>query len=1217
MKIQIKWIETKNSQVTCCAIDPLHDIIAIGNGKTIYLMNIITKQEITKCEKHQSDVTSLSFRKDGQILASGGKDNIVYLWSMSSLGKPINKIVLIDPIIQVNFNPCMYTLINLSKTQLGLFRDGEKKKIDKQPLSNTAVQTAWTNDGLQFAIGFENGMISIRDNENDSEIKSLTLSNGEERIWCLTFSNSKHYKQSYTLFVGTWEKNIYIIETFNYSIIDVKKVNYDPICINLFKDDYFMVGSNSNEINMFTKEGIYVTSINEAINSWILCLKSDSKHDSIIACTQEGKIINFNLIFQTVHSIHEENYVYRSKLMDVVVFNLISKVKIRLIVKKFISKLAIYKSRIAVMLKSNIFIYDIYEKGEDEDEIFNPFYSITWEGECSLLLITYNHLVICFENRIQLIPMTSLNGTSEREWIFEANVSYLKVIGGPKNRESLLCGLFSGEVYIISIDNQFPILIYSHPLSIKILDISCGRKKLAIIDEDSNLTVIDVKSKEIIISDEKAKSIAFNSDIEDIISYWNDGNVYIKTENFPSNIEKMSGIIVGYQGTKIFLLQGQNNVNILDTSQSTSIIRYSEQGNFQKAYKLASIGATKEEWLFLGFEALVNLDLKIALKCFQKLEDMRLINLVTKVEGDIKSNISEDVIKGEIKCFKGDYQGAEDSFIKGNQVERAIEMWTMLSMFDKALDLKKKYGNSTDDNKMDDKLLLQQAEWLLETGKYLEAADIFMILNKKKRVIDIYGEHGYLDKLIDVMRPLDKQEHSDMIIACGGYFKKHKHYQYATEAYLKLDDLKSLVIMNIELEKWDEAFYLAKQNNNLLQYCHLQWADNRIKKDLYREAQDSYKKAGRIDLSMKLLENLIDNAIYEKRFKDGASLLTVYSLDSEALIKDFRGLTKSDLQLVRIYQEINDIVDILNAYDMIYKYIEEPFSPDLLSTDSTWIFNGCKFLLNKMTNYKFTLPFIKSLSFSYIYYACAFLSKQNDANKTSRFCFEKLNDLNIPKAWKSKIEFEIMTIRAKAYTDNESQLSLCFKCLSSNPILNLNDDKCTLCGNIFIRSQISYEILPLVEFKLPSHIVDNKAKELISLSASKSLLSNQIVERKDSQGERVIYYNSGNEGKGESDGNEDLFENALIEWCDINTGKNEYGDFYINEDILSAMKESEVFILDNQKKCESQPIRYFKNRMKDIFIVMCHICFRFFRMEEWENYSSKNNSKCPVCNDNI
>jgi WD40 repeat protein len=346
----------KNSQVTSCAIDPLHDIIAIGNGKTIYLMNIITKQEITKCEKHQSDVTSLSFRKDGQILASGGKDNIVYLWNMSSLGKPINKIVLIDPIIQVNFNPCMYTLINLSKTQLGLFRDGEKKKIDKQPLSNTAVQTAWTNDGLQFAIGFENGMISIRDNENDSEIKNLMLSNGEERIWCLTFSNSKHYKQSYTLFVGTWEKNIYIIETFNYSIVDIKKVNYDPICISLFKDDYFMIGSNSNEINMFTKEGIFVTSINETINSWVLCLKSDSKHDSVIACTQEGKIFNFNLIFQTVHSIHEENYVYRSKLMDVIVYNLISKLKIRLIVKRFISKIAIYKSRIAVMLKCAILI---------------------------------------------------------------------------------------------------------------------------------------------------------------------------------------------------------------------------------------------------------------------------------------------------------------------------------------------------------------------------------------------------------------------------------------------------------------------------------------------------------------------------------------------------------------------------------------------------------------------------------------------------------------------------------------------------------------------------------------------------------------------------------------------------------------------------------------------------------------------------------------------
>jgi hypothetical protein len=95
----------------------------------------------------------------------------------------------------------------------------------------------------------------------------------EERVWCLSFSSTKHFNKDYTLICGTWEKNIYIIELFNYSIIDIKKINYDPICLTLFRDDYFLVGSNNNEINLFTKEGIFVNNINEEIESWVLGLK--------------------------------------------------------------------------------------------------------------------------------------------------------------------------------------------------------------------------------------------------------------------------------------------------------------------------------------------------------------------------------------------------------------------------------------------------------------------------------------------------------------------------------------------------------------------------------------------------------------------------------------------------------------------------------------------------------------------------------------------------------------------------------------------------------------------------------------------------------------------------------------------------------------------------------------------------------------------------------
>jgi intraflagellar transport protein 122 len=78
-----------------------------------------------------------------------------------------------------------------------------------------------------------------------------------------------------------------------------------------------------------------------------------------------------------------------------------------------------------------------------------------------------------------------------------------------------------------------------------------------------------------------------------------------------------------------------------------------------------------------------------------------------------------------------------------------------------------------------------------------------------------------LDKLIQFCRELNKENNYDLVACCGQIFKKHKHYQYATEVYLKLGDLKALVMINVELGRFEEAFLLAQQNRALLEYVYL------------------------------------------------------------------------------------------------------------------------------------------------------------------------------------------------------------------------------------------------------------------------------------------------------------------------------------------------------------------------------------------------------------
>ena len=63
--------------------------------------------------------------------------------------------------------------------------------------------------------------------------------------------------------------------------------------------------------------------------------------------------------------------------------------------------------------------------------------------ECSLLVMCTENLIVCQENQLQSF---TFEGARIREWNLEANIRYIRSVGGMSPNEVLLAGLKDGQV---------------------------------------------------------------------------------------------------------------------------------------------------------------------------------------------------------------------------------------------------------------------------------------------------------------------------------------------------------------------------------------------------------------------------------------------------------------------------------------------------------------------------------------------------------------------------------------------------------------------------------------------------------------------------------------------------------------------------------------------------------------------------------------------------
>jgi len=940
--------------------DGLQIIVAAGNRVLVY--DATDGDLVHSLKGHKDSVFCVAYSKHGKKFASGGADKQVIIWTHKAEG--ILKYNHNESIQCLAYNPVTQQLASGTASDLGLWSP-EQKSVSKHKVNSKILSMSWTNDGLHLALGLFSGHISIRDKfgmEKADIVRSAP-------IWTLTW-NPVPTKTDPTdvLVVGCWDQTLSFYKVSGQEYGREHRLDFDPCSIDFFSNgDYFVLGGSGKKVQLWSREGVFLGDLGER-EDWIWSVAVRPKQNNVVVGCNDGTVMMYQVVFSTVHGLYQDRYAYRDVMTDVIIQHLVTEQKVRIRCKDYVKKIAVYRDRLAVQLPDKVLIYEV-SHDDPLDMHYKNIEKIKQKFVCSLLVVTTHHIILCQERKLQLY---SFHGVLEREWNLDALIRYIKVVGGAPQREGLLVGLKNGHVMKIFVDNSFPVTLIKQATAVRCLDLSCRRKKLAVVDETSNLLVYDLDSQTLMYQEPNANSVAWNTEMEDMLAYSGSNMLCIKTGSFPPHMQKLQGFVVGFKGSKIFCLH-YISMQTIDVPQSASLYRYIEKKDFETAYQVACLGVTEADWRLLALDALQSLRFDIARKAFIRIRDMRYIDLLNRITNQYGNRTSlsheeEQLVTAQVLAFQGKYTEAAQFYSRAKQYHLAVEMYTELRKWDEAkhwaqqgekvgakvggasnsnVTSESKQGGLPDDS-IAQGLILKQAASSEEDGDLRAAGEMYLTAGQHRKAVEIFIKIGATDSLIEVVRQLPNSETQLLQMAVKA-FRHHQHYAFAKETIVKLNDIPALISLHMDAQHWDEAFQLCNNHPEYSAQIYLPWAEWLAFNDRFDDALDAYKKAKRPDLSLQMIEKLTHNAVMERRYKDAATYFWRLAVEMIGAIKVGTNAAK-EAQAVENFWELRRRADVYYAYSYIHAYIQEPFTTLLPEN----VFNCALYLWNILASSAFS-----------------------------------------------------------------------------------------------------------------------------------------------------------------------------------------------------------------------------------------------------------------------
>eukprot|EP00040_Diaphanoeca_grandis_P002902 m.23057 g.23057 ORF g.23057 m.23057 type:complete len:1216 (-) comp14047_c1_seq1:211-3858(-) len=1164
-----------------------------GAGARVLVYEAADGDLIESLKGHKDTVYCVAYSKDMKRFASGDRDKpnaCVIIWNGDTL-EGILKYVHQDSIQCLSFNPVTHQLASCTQGDFG-FWSAESKAVSKYQIKSKITCASWTNDGRYIALGLYNGNISIRDRTGDERVIINRASKDKEKnlspapVWSVTWNPSEEGDVD-CLAVCDWNQRLTFYMLSGRQIGKEKKLDYDPCCASYFTSgEFIVIGGSDKKASLYTKEGVKLHTITEQ-NGWVWSCAVRPRQNYVAISCYDGTIALFQLIFSTVHGLYKDRYAYRKLMTDVVLQDLTAvgeSQHIRIKCKDLVKKIAIYKDRLAVQLPNQINIYDIPSNGVKPKK---PTHVIKENFECNLLVVCSSNVILCQEKRLQCL---NFNGNKDREWVMEASIRYIKVIGGPGGREGLLVGLKNGQILKIFVDNPFPIDLIKQGTPVRCLDLSASRRKLAVVDDQNTCIVYDLDTKETLFQEPHANSVAWNTQNENMLCFSGDGQLHIKAGNFPLHKQKLQGFVVGFQGSNIYCLHVYK-METVPVPQSSSMHQYLNQGEFDEAYKIACLGVTDSDWRELGLAALLKLELTIAKNSFIRTHDMRNLELVNNIM-EMKKRpeyIEDEVLQAKVHAHRGDFGTAAELYERSGNRKLAMEMYSDLRMFEMA----KRYMDD-DDSAAKRDLMKRQADWSKSAKDPAVMIDIFLQAGEIQQAVDLMGKNGMYQQLIEKAREVSAGE-TKLLASIASWLSKLGQVILATEVYNKVGDEKGLAQLYITHKKWDEAFTLIERNPDLKEEVYLPYANYLAEVDKYEEAQDAFREAGHPDKAIKVLQVLTHNAVVESRYDDAAYYfwqLSMSVLDdmTHQAEEEADGNGVVDPALEKKFADYQLRANVYYAYDAIHRFTMYPFTDHAAET----LFAMARFLSH--------IPEVKTylgISQVTILYTLAKKGEENlAAFKTARYAYEQLLALKVPPNLRERVDLGAVNIRSKPFADDAELLPVCYRCSTRNENINASGLRCFNCNQPFVFSYITFEVLPLIEFTIDEDIDDDEATKLINDDRAVAPLNDN---GKSEGGADVM--------RMDDDGGDSSADAFSSQYMDFKPEDPDTPLVNANREMLASMPSTEVYVQEWPAPLKN---RFFRNVLPvaDFGVTLSDNCNRFFQTEDYELHVLRK-GRCP------